>query len=69
MRVVLDEMGEQVKITVIYALGSMRTIPGTVGEVHQGEALLDISDLQPGLWFLRMEGLNGDVTLKFTIVR
>jgi len=70
---------DQIKV-IGYGVGEINAIAATdvtgkTRQLHQinspnkGEVICDVSKLQPGLWFLHVQGTEKDLTIKFSIIR
>ncbi len=67
LKVLYDGIGKATNITVTDITGKTKAM-ANLGS-NQGEIMLDVSALQPGLWFLHVQGVEKGQTLKFTIIR
>jgi hypothetical protein len=68
IRVQLSEIGYVKNISIVNAAGAEQHI-AQWSKSDQGEITCNVSDLRAGLWFLRVQGSEKNLTLKFTIVR
>lgn len=64
---VLFKTGATVKLSIIDIAG--RIISNHTYSGDKGEIMLNVSDLEPGLWFLRIQRLQEEQTIKFSIIR
>jgi hypothetical protein len=68
IRVLLDNIGYVKNVSIVNSAGAKQQTPQwSISD--QGEVTCNVSTLQTGLWFLRVQGSEKNLTLKFTIVR
>jgi len=68
IRVLLDGIGDIKSISAVNAAGAVQNIT-RFSRSNQGEVTCDISALHSALWFLRVQGSEKNLTLKFAVVR